>query len=152
MSVAVAIPRIARAEEIIHNCAALKDREAIVCYLHEQSGAMPIRIIPRTTEKYLERYFVGYENGVYNYLHRFVAEDADRAVHCHPWLFAKSTILTGSYKELHGKKPTGDQMPEYQLCEYHAQDENIITSEDVHQIIRTEPETWTCFQIGRAHV
>lgn len=146
MSAASSCTPSVRAQEIIQTCVGLKDSGAVAAYLHRVSADLPIRPIPRESIDYLERYFLSCEGGVYSYLHRFVRGDGDRAVHCHPWRVASSTILTGSYKELRGRKPTGEQMPEYQVSEFHPGDENIITADDIHQIISVEAETWTCFQ------
>lgn len=49
---------------------------------------------------YLRRWYVIPRNPVLNvYLHRFVRDDDDRALHDHPWINA-SVVLSGRYREI----------------------------------------------------
>lgn len=52
-----------------------------------------------TERPYLLRWFLIPRNRWFNiYLHKFLRDDDDRALHCHPWLFV-SVILRGRYIE-----------------------------------------------------
>lgn len=64
------------------------------------SEQLPCRIISDGNNPYLERYYITTRCGVRYYLHRFVASDPDRGLHNHPWRWAVSFILFGSYNEL----------------------------------------------------
>jgi hypothetical protein len=64
------------------------------------AGFLPCRIISDNGEAYLERYYVCTLFGVRVYLHRFVGNDPARGLHCHPWPWAGSVVLSGWYYEL----------------------------------------------------
>lgn len=65
------------------------------------SSVLPLRIISEGDKPYLERYYVCTIPVVAwrIYLHRFVGPDPDRGTHDHPWKWALSLILAGSYVE-----------------------------------------------------
>ncbi|CAJ0698612.1 hypothetical protein [Ralstonia holmesii] len=63
------------------------------------SNTRPVKVISDNGRRYLERYFVCSAFGMRVYLHRFVASDPDRGLHDHPWRWAASIILAGSYWE-----------------------------------------------------
>ncbi|MDS1141758.1 hypothetical protein RE432_15055 [Pusillimonas sp. SM2304] len=67
--------------------------------LHRLTNRLPARIISDGDTPYLERYYVGTFLGVRFYLHQFVGSDPDRGLHDHPWPWAFSIILAGSYLE-----------------------------------------------------
>lgn len=60
----------------------------------------PDFIVKREDGDYLRRWWIIPRNGHFNmYLHQFVQDDDDRALHDHPWHSA-SLILSGGYREL----------------------------------------------------
>lgn len=60
----------------------------------------PDEIIHRDGEEYLRRWFIVRKYGKHNmYLHQFMADDHDDALHDHPWP-SVSLILRGRYKEV----------------------------------------------------
>lgn len=63
------------------------------------TGFLPCRIIADDGIPYLERYYLFTACGVRFYIHRFVGSDPDRGLHCHPWRWAGSVILSGWYFE-----------------------------------------------------
>lgn len=72
--------------------------------LYHISSHLPLRIIGETNEDgtfrpYLERYFLFSVLGFTCYLHRFVGSDPDRGLHDHPWPYAASLIVAGTYIE-----------------------------------------------------
>ena len=55
--------------------------------------------VPVVERAFLKRWYVVPKNKWFNiYLHRFVADDDDRALHCHPWTNL-SILLAGEYIE-----------------------------------------------------
>lgn len=75
--------------------------------LYRLTNRLPARIIDDGEKPYLERYYVGTVLGVRFYLHQFVGSDPARGLHDHPWPWAFSIILAGSYMEetRNGTKP-----------------------------------------------
>jgi hypothetical protein len=68
------------------------------------------------------------------YLHRFWRGDHDRALHNHPWRWAASFIVRGSYVEQRlGKKPRAVRWF------------NWITSRSYHRIAELRGEVWSIF-------
>lgn len=67
--------------------------------LHRLTDHLPARIISDNNAPYMERYYVGTLFGTRFCLHQFVASDPDRGLHDHPWPWAFSLILAGSYLE-----------------------------------------------------
>ncbi len=110
--------------------------------LFEQTANMPVRFIRSNPNRpYLERYFLTEFDGQFAYLHRFVNGDGDRYIHDHPWDFASSLILTGSYTEF---RREGIHAPEQELI-WLPGEVNEIQGDTLHRIEETEPETWTLF-------
>lgn len=61
----------------------------------------PDFIIGGEADPYLRRWWVIPRNRWFNvYLHQFLRDDDDRALHDHPWLFNASIILKGKYTEV----------------------------------------------------
>ena len=60
---------------------------------------LPCSIISDDERPYLERYYLFTILGVRFYLHRFVGSDPERGMHDHPWPWAASLVLSGSYLE-----------------------------------------------------
>lgn len=60
----------------------------------------PDFVIGGRDRPYLRRWFLIPRNAFFNvYLHKFMRDDDDRALHDHPWLFNASWLLKGSYIE-----------------------------------------------------
>lgn len=60
----------------------------------------PSRTIGGETDPYLYRWFLIPRNRFFNvYLHQFLRDDDDRALHDHPWFWC-SILLSGSYTEI----------------------------------------------------
>lgn len=71
------------------------------------------------------------------YLHNFVIGDHDRHMHNHPWSWAFSIILCGSYTEHRlGGKPRRVRWF------------NFLTFEDYHRVTELHGEVWTLFLCG----
>lgn len=117
--------------------------------LFRLSGNLPCRLIEIEGSPYLERYYLGNFLGVTAYLHRFVGADGDRDVHDHPWNFALALGLAGSYIEQ--RVTTLDAETGWQARYHHMFPGKIsrLGPRVFHQIIRTEPDTWTLFVHGR---
>jgi hypothetical protein len=101
--------------------------------LYWLSGKLPCKIISDAGRPYLERYYLFTLFGVRFYLHRFVASDPDRGLHDHPWPWALSIILSGSYYE-HRRGS---------LSERHWF--NWITGDAFHRVILHKGQVWTLF-------
>jgi hypothetical protein len=94
------------------------------------TGFLPCRIISINKKSYLERYYLG---GGW-FIHRFLSNDGDRHVHNHPWTWAMSFIICGSYLEkLYDKSIVNRKWF------------NLIRRDTYHQIVSIEPKTWTLF-------
>lgn len=108
---------------------------------HEQlmriTQFMPMKTIVVNGENYLQRYFVGQnENGVQDWLHRFLHADSERHLHSHPW-YAISTILCGWYiEEIKKSDLVFTEMRK-------AGDENDIRPSRIYRIVDVQPDTWT---------
>jgi hypothetical protein len=77
------------------------------------------------------------------FLHKIVRPDADRDLHNHPWVWAKSLILRGGYKELR-LSPTGRLLCKWVL----AGQTNAIDDQTYHRIDIVLPGTITLFWHG----
>jgi hypothetical protein len=73
------------------------------------------------------------------YLHNIQQPDADRYLHSHPWLWAKSRVLHGGYIELRPGEAryvtAGGSMR--------------LDPTDYHRIADVDPDTWTLFYTGQ---
>lgn len=73
------------------------------------------------------------------YLHRFHREDLDTAPHNHPWRWAYSLILNGSYLEVR----------ELGNCAWFRRwSLNRIRETDFHYVAQIRGEVWTLFVVG----
>lgn len=90
---------------------------------------------------YLERYFIGTAFGCVWYLHRFTGSDPDRRVHNHPWPWAMSLVLRGSYREVRARGLGGRQVEHRVRCF------NWIRDNTFHRVLLLRPErfVWTLF-------
>ncbi len=113
--------------------------------LYNFSGRLPCRLIHTQEKRYLERYFLGQLFGFTFYLHRFVGSDGDRALHDHPWKQAGALCLAGGYLERRIRwfnPETGYDTRDRRIFPGRL---NLIRAAVFHQIISTEPDTWTLF-------
>ena len=76
------------------------------------------------------------------YLHRFHREDLDTAPHNHPWRWAYSLILNGSYLEV--RELDGCTSFEW----FRRGRVNRIRETDFHYVARIQGEVWTLFIVG----
>lgn len=73
--------------------------KAIRRWAREWLGGKPHFIVGDPEQPYLKRWYILPRNRYFNiYLHQFLHDDDDRALHDHQWRFA-SFILVGSYTE-----------------------------------------------------
>jgi hypothetical protein len=110
------------------------------------------RITGDNGELYLERYFlfaIGPRRNpwVTAYIHRFVASDPDRGFHDHPWRWAVSVILSGSYMEVVTKNGDITKFP----VGRHKTPGAITTfgPNHKHRVELVSDECWTLFVHGR---
>jgi len=106
------------------------------------------RLINRNpNEPYLERYYLGTVRGVTFYLHRFVNKDADKETHDHPWSWAASVVLCGSYVEeiVTALCPDRGPVVKERIVSFF----NWISATRFHRISTAKPETWTLFFHGK---
>lgn len=91
--------------------------------------------------------------GVRILLHRFHVSDQDRALHNHPWKWAFSLILAGSYTEerminkedfLKGK----GKLPNLWTQTKRKRWFNFLTDKDYHRVEELHGEVWTLFFCG----
>lgn len=99
----------------------------------------PDEIIDRDGNEYLHRWYIVRNYGEYNvYLHKFLRDDVDDALHDHPWPSA-SIILSGQYLEImedgeHVRK-TGEVI--------------FRDAETAHRIVLTDGHVYTLFITGK---
>jgi hypothetical protein len=99
---------------------------------------LPMRVIELDGDPYLRRYFLREDDdGTQVWLHHFLRNDYDRALHTHPWS-AVSEILCGGYTE---ETPKG-------LRSYAPGETNTITPDTLHKIVSVEPNTWTLMTVS----
>jgi hypothetical protein len=92
---------------------------------------------PFSGEPYMTRRVLLKTRWLSIYLHKFWRGDHDRCLHNHPWLFAASFVVRGSYTEQRlGKKP--------RLVRWF----NWITAKDYHRIAELHGEVWSVFVGG----
>lgn len=110
---------------------------------------LPVQHIRRDGQPYLERYFAAgwsptnRRTGPAIFLHHFVASDAARAVHSHPWGWSASLILAGGYRE---ERCGPDQR--VIVREYRPGDLNVIEADDRHRIDLLAADCWSVFLAG----
>lgn len=119
----------------------------------------PDFIVGGADAPYLKRWWVIPRNRYFNiYLHQFLRDDDDRALHGHPWLFNCSILLRGKYREVVpaymplyadyvGVTPTREKARR-RWCPY------IRRGESPHRVVlerdaeRTPVPVWTLFLTG----
>lgn len=106
------------------------------------TGRLPCRLIKVKDQPYLERYHLFRLFGITFYLHRFLNGDGDRYLHDHPFKFSGSLILAGSYIE---RSIRGLDISDEKVRHLKVGRVNIIRPYKFHQILRSEPDTWTLF-------
>jgi hypothetical protein len=95
----------------------------------------------------MERYAVFCSRFFTVYLHRFVNGDGDRDTHSHPWRWAFAIILTGGYLETRVRWFDSDgPVKRYRVRLPGSL--NVIRPTTFHQILYSEPDTWTLFVHG----
>ena len=106
---------------------------------------LPCRLIKVDENPYLERYYLGQLFGVTFYLHRFVSGDSERHTHNHPWTWARSIVLSGSYVEDFVTDfcafADGGFIAESRRVRFY----NRINANYFHRIREAKPNTWTLF-------
>lgn len=108
-------------------------------------------IVAEDQKVYLERYrVIGWMPGsdwswpFSIYLHRFCLPDLDDALHNHPWQWAFSLVLTGSYME---EVPGSGALR--RRCQMRRRFSwRIIRASDYHRVDKLFGETWTLFIVG----
>lgn len=116
--------------------------------LYGFAARLPCRLIYRDERHpYLERYFLFQVGHITVYLHRFVAADADKEVHDHPWR-ALAVCLAGSYREERVVLDSGNGWQSTHRRIFPGR-LNLLGLRDFHRIAQTKPETWTLFIHGR---
>lgn len=118
---------------------------------------LPHRTIWRGEEKYLTRYYLlGGPRTVgstehkwlpFNlFLHCFHASD-EKPAHNHPWTWARSLILKGSYRETRLFDFTSTSM--WLAQTYSPGDVNRIDADTYHYVELLDGPVWTLFLVGR---
>lgn len=129
-------------------------------------GGCAKHTIYRGTEKYLTRYWLlgGHDPKTNStkhpdlpfnlFLHCFHASD-DPPAHDHPWPWARSLILQGSYVETRVRMITRGMMNARPAIDgvmkktYRPGDVNDIDSSTRHYVTLQTPEVWTLFLVGQ---
>lgn len=116
-------------------------------WLRHLVAGRPARVIAIDGDPYLVRYYVGRLLGVTVYLHRFIRNDSERAVHDHPWR-ALALVLTGSYTEwrLRWLCPEGGIVCRRRRVSPGRP--SILWLRSAHRIATVAPNTWTLFVHG----
>jgi len=117
--------------------------------LYNLTAKLPCRLIGLDSGPYLERYYLGKVLGITFYLHRFVSSDSERHVHNHPWGWAATVILCGSYLEervidLCPSASESGCLTEYRTRRWFGR----VNGNTFHQIHEAERNTWTLFFHG----
>lgn len=112
---------------------------------------LPCRLITVSEKPYMERYYLGKLCGFTFYLHRFVSADGDREVHDHPWRFAMSFVLCGSYLErrLVNMNHRSADGVDARVRRVRIGIPNVLLATSFHQIVSVRPNTWTLFMHSR---
>ncbi|MBT5229746.1 MAG: hypothetical protein HOM11_05660 [Methylococcales bacterium] len=114
-------------------------------FLFYWSAKLPCRQITVEGKPYLERYYLGKVLGLTFYLHRFVDDDDERAVHDHPWTWALALILCGGYQEervLYMDPNKGWHSIHRTMFPGRL---NVIRPNDFHRVRHPKINTWTLF-------
>lgn len=106
-------------------------------------------------EKYLTRILSPRLFGCRVYLHHFHRPDAGRHLHNHPWKWAASLLLSGSYEEDRVDMPTIEAWRSYLVDGFevlhehkHVRRTNVIHDTDYHRVTRLHGDVWTLFVVG----
>jgi hypothetical protein len=84
--------------------------------------------------------------GIGVYLHHFHREDRDRWLHNHPWTWAASIVLNGSYVEQRLEGMVGkEQIDEVRTVTRF----NFLRDTDYHKVLRMRGDVWTLFITGK---
>ncbi len=127
--------------------------------LHRLALRRPIKqiFVGSDTKPYIERFFLYERNGWTYYLHRMLGPDPDRDLHNHPWKYAYSRVLYGSYIERRldfgFQRRKIEHIPATVINTirgyyyYNAVGaSNVLGEHTWHTIVEVkEPETWTLF-------
>lgn len=101
-------------------------------------------------KKYLQRTYIKKKGWLPEiFLHRFYASDSDRHLHNHPWRWAKSLILSGSYKE---ERYYWDIMPDSTWAPaivWSPGKINSIKATDYHRVTLLSETVTTLFVAGK---
>jgi hypothetical protein len=84
------------------------------------------------------------------YLHKFVSSDPDRGWHCHPWTWARSRIMAGTYYQSAPDWPRnwpGSAREGW----FRAGDVNELREGDYHRLLLVTRVVWTLFSHGPKH-
>lgn len=101
-------------------------------------------------EPYLERYYLGTLFGKRFFIHRFMDKDPDRGLHDHPWRWAFSIMLAGSYNEIFARELT-DELKIVDTRTKKAPAFNFIDGGKLHRVTMDDKykgKTWTLFVHG----
>lgn len=99
----------------------------------------PDFIIGGADAPYLRRWWVIPRNKWFNiYLHQFLRDDDDRALHDHPWAFNISILLKGRYREV---LPTGSKI-RHRWLPY------LRIGKAPHRVVLMGAPVWTLFITG----
>lgn len=110
-------------------------------------------------EKYLTRILSPRLFGCRVYLHHFHRPDVGRHLHNHPWKWAASLLLSGSYEEDRLDEATASATKTFRhlgvltedelLSEHkHVHRANFIADTDYHRVTRLHGDVWTLFVVG----
>lgn len=106
------------------------------------TGRLPCRLIKVKGQPYLERYYLFSLFGITFYLHRFLNGDGDEYLHDHPFKFSGSLVLAGFY---HERSVRWLDMSDEKFRHLKPGKVNLIGPHKFHQILFSEPDTWTLF-------
>lgn len=129
--------------------------------LLEVMRGLEARLIRRGDEDvpYLWRAYLGERKGDPSatgaFLHRFVSSDV-RELHCHPWAWARTFILAGSYSEDRASSLSVDFVAKRATLDgstwrtevFRPGDTNVIYGSTFHRVDLLTPEVWTLFVHG----
>lgn len=129
--------------------------------LEKFAERLPMRsLIPRDGLPYLYRNFLegkdtpDGEPGLF--LHKFVSSDDSSKVHCHPWTWAVSYILAGSYREtrmrrapnVFKRKTDKVTLLPPEINSFETGQINFISSDVFHSVEIRSQNVWTLFLHG----
>lgn len=103
-------------------------------------------VIETNGDRYLTRIMFPRVLGVRVFLHHFHRPDGDRNLHNHPWTWAASAILCGSYDEerLVAPELDGNLATDVRRVRWF----NWLTDQDYHAVKKLHGDVWTLFVTG----